>query len=92
MREGLCSEFFTHAEFQLESAFYAVSTYFIRERFMFGIFKADPIKKLQKDYERISKEAIEAQRRGDIALCAKLSQEADEIGKKMDSLKLDKAN
>ena len=57
---------------------------------MFGIFKADPIKKLQKDYERISQEAIEAQRRGDIALCAKLSQEAEVIGKKMDVLNLEK--
>ncbi len=54
---------------------------------MFGIFKGDPIKKLQKDYERLSMQAMEAQQNGNIELFGELSQKAEEIGKQIDQLK-----
>ncbi|MCR9204140.1 MAG: DUF6435 family protein [Halobacteriovoraceae bacterium] len=53
---------------------------------MFGIFKSDPIKKLQKEYEKVSAQAIEAQRNGNIELFGELSQKADELGKEIDKL------
>lgn len=56
---------------------------------MFGIFKSDPLKKLQAEYEKVSEKAIEAQRNGNIALFAELSKKAEELGKKMDELKKD---
>lgn len=54
---------------------------------MFGILKTDPLKKLQKEYEKISAQAVEAQRNGNIELFAELSQKAEEIGKEMDRIK-----
>jgi hypothetical protein len=57
---------------------------------MFGLFKKDEGKKLQKEYERIMQKAVDAQRNGNIALYAKLSTEADEIAKKLD--KIEQAN
>ena len=54
---------------------------------MFGIFKGDPIKKLQKDYERLSMQAMEAQQNGNNELFGELSQKAEEIGKQIDQLK-----
>lgn len=56
---------------------------------MFGIFKSDPIKKLQKEYEKVSAQAIEAQRNGNIELFGELSQKADELGKEIDKLQKD---
>lgn len=53
---------------------------------MFGFLKGDPVKKLQKEYEKISEEAMHAQRNGNIALYAELSQKAEEIGKEIDRL------
>ena len=46
---------------------------------MFGLFKADPIKKAQKRYQSKLTEAMNAQRSGDIQGFAKLSSEAEEI-------------
>jgi hypothetical protein len=54
---------------------------------MFGFLKGDPIKKLQKDYERLSMQAMEAQQNGNIELFGELSQKAEEIGKQIDQLK-----
>lgn len=53
---------------------------------MFGIFKKDPIKELQKEYEKIMEKAVHAQRNGDIATFSKLSQEAEEVYKKKEEL------
>ena len=53
---------------------------------MFGIFKANPAKKLQKEYELLMKKAVDAQRNGNIELYAKLSTQADKIAKKLDEL------
>lgn len=53
---------------------------------MFGIFKSNPAKKLQKEYEILMKKAVDAQRNGNIELYAKLSTQADTIAKKLDEL------
>ena len=46
---------------------------------MFNFFKKDPVKKLQKQYEQKSEQAMQAQRNGKMALFANLSAEAQEI-------------
>ena len=53
---------------------------------MFNKIFGSPLKKLEKEYARILEKAVHAQRNGDMALFAKLSTEAEEIGKKMDEL------
>lgn len=50
--------------------------------FLFGT----PEKKLQKKYEKIMKDAMEAQRSGNIALFAKLSSEAESLLHKIKKL------
>jgi hypothetical protein len=54
---------------------------------MFGLFKTDPIKKLEKQYREKMEEAIRAQRNGNIQAFSKLSFEADQIDKKITSLR-----
>ena len=51
---------------------------------MFGF--GNPKKKLEKEYERIMKRAVDAQRNGDMALFAKLSSDADKVLKKIDEI------
>jgi len=46
---------------------------------MFSMFKRDPIKKLDKLYERKLEEAMNAQRNGDIKSYAMLTAEAENI-------------
>lgn len=54
---------------------------------MFGFLKSDPTKKLQKEFEKISEEAMRYQQNGNIEKFAQLSQKADEIAKEIDRLK-----
>lgn len=54
---------------------------------MFGLFKKDPIKKLEEKYRSIMETALAAQRRGDIDSFSKLSYEADLLAKEIDQLK-----
>jgi hypothetical protein len=54
---------------------------------MFGLFKSDPIQKLEKEYQKIMEQAVQRQRNGDIDGYSTLSQQADEIAKKIDELK-----
>ena len=54
---------------------------------MFSLFKKDPIKKLQKEYESLMKEAMNAQRNGDIDGYSKLSAKAEECAQELDRLK-----
>ncbi len=54
---------------------------------MFGLFKKDPVKKLEKEYEAILEKARDTQRSGDIKGYAKLMGESEEILKKIDELK-----
>lgn len=55
---------------------------------MFNKIFGNPFKKLEKEYARLLEKAVHAQRNGDMELYAKLSTEAENIGKKMDELKL----
>jgi hypothetical protein len=57
---------------------------------MFGLFKKDAYKELEKQYSKKLEEAMNAQRNGKMDVYAKLSTEAEEIGKKMDKEKLSK--
>ena len=50
---------------------------------MFSLFKKDPIKKLNKTYEAKLEQAMHAQRNGDIKSYAMLTEEAEEINKKI---------
>ena len=54
---------------------------------MFSLFKKDPAKELQKTYEKLMKDAVEAQRNGDIATYSELSSKAEDCAKKIDQLK-----
>ncbi|MCF8059664.1 MAG: DUF6435 family protein [Bacteriovoracaceae bacterium] len=56
---------------------------------MFGFLKSDPKKKLQAEFERLSKKAMEAQQNGNIELFGELSQKAEEIGQQLDQLNKD---
>jgi len=57
---------------------------------MFGLFKKDNTSSLQKKYEDLMKKAVEAQRKGDIALYSELSSEAENIGKEIDKINASK--
>jgi len=50
---------------------------------MFGLFKKDPLKALQKEYKVKSQKAMEVQRSGDLRLYATLVEELEEIEKKI---------
>lgn len=58
---------------------------------MFGIFKNDPRKKLEKQYAAKLEAARDAQRSGNIKLFAQLSAEAEEIVKQIENLPNGKA-
>ncbi len=53
---------------------------------MFGLFKKDPLKKLNDEYTQLLNKAMQAQRSGDIRTYSELSQKAEEIGKKIEAL------
>ena len=52
---------------------------------MFGLFGENTTKKLNKRYHALLKEAMEAQRSGDIRLYSELSEKADLILKEIES-------
>lgn len=54
---------------------------------MFGLFKKDPAKKLEKEYDALLKKGMDLQRGGDIKGYAKVMAEAEEVMKKIESLK-----
>lgn len=54
---------------------------------MFSIFKSDPTKKLQKTYEKMLKEAMLAQRSGDIKTYSLITAEAQKVWDEIQSLK-----
>lgn len=59
---------------------------------MFGLFKSDPTKKLQKEFEDLSEKAMYAQRKGDIELYSELTFKADEIYKKIEKIREEQQN
>ena len=54
---------------------------------MFGLFKKDPVKVLQKEYEALLKKGMEVQRGGDIKGYAAIMTESEEVLKKITELK-----
>ncbi|WP_302141908.1 DUF6435 family protein [Halomonas alkalicola] len=54
---------------------------------MFGLFKSDPTKKLQKEYERKLEQAMHAARNGDMRANASLTEEAEAIRTEIEALK-----
>jgi hypothetical protein len=58
---------------------------------MFGLF-GSPKRKLEKEYAKITEDAMNAQRNGNIALYAELSQKAQEIYAKIQELEKQEKN
>lgn len=54
---------------------------------MFGFFKKDPVKKLEKKYAALMTKAMEVQRSGDLREYAKLIEESETIQNKILKLK-----
>lgn len=57
---------------------------------MFGLFKANPSKKLRKQYDILLEKGMQAQRKGDIRLYAELTNEAETLWKQIEVLEKDK--
>ncbi len=51
----------------------------LERKHMFGLFKKDPIKQLEKEYSRLLEEAMALQRGGDIKGYAAKSAEAEAV-------------
>lgn len=58
---------------------------------MFGFLKKDPVKALKNEYEKLNHQAMQAQRNGDIAGFATLTQKAEEVAKKIDQLEAEQS-
>ena len=56
-------------------------------RFMFGLFKKDPAKKLEKQHAALLEEAMNLQRGGDIKGYARKMAEAEEVERKIVELR-----
>lgn len=54
---------------------------------MFGLFKKDPVKKLEKEYSRLLEEAMALQRKGDIKGYAAKSAEAEAVMDRIEAIK-----
>ena len=54
---------------------------------MFGLFKKDPVKQLEKEYYALLEKARDVQRSGDIKQYATIMAESEEVLKKIDNLK-----
>jgi len=54
---------------------------------MFGLFKSDPTKKLQKTYEQKLEQAMLAARNGDMRANASLTEEAEALREEIEKLK-----
>ena len=57
---------------------------------MFGLFKKDPVKQLEKEHEALLKQAMETQRGGDIKGYAKLMARAEELENEIIALRAKK--
>jgi hypothetical protein len=52
---------------------------------VFGLFRKDPVKKLEKEYARKLELARDLQRKGDIVAYSKMSAEADVVLKQLEA-------
>lgn len=53
---------------------------------MFGLFRKDPKKKLQKRYDTLLEQARDTQRGGDVVAAARLYEEAEAVYKEIQAL------
>ena len=53
---------------------------------MFGLFKKDPKKQLEKEYNALLEQAMKAQRSGDIRGYSELSEKADKVFQQIKAL------
>jgi len=53
---------------------------------MFSFLKADPAKKLKKEYQNLLQQAMHSQRNGDIKTYSRLTSEAEAIYKQLQEL------
>jgi len=58
---------------------------------MFGMFRKDPLKALEKEYSQKLEAARDLQRKGDIVGYSQLTAEADEILKKIEALEAERS-
>ncbi|WP_035516358.1 DUF6435 family protein [Pseudohaliea rubra] len=54
---------------------------------MLGLFRKNPVKKLQQEHEALLTKAFQAQRNGDIRLYSTLTAEAEALRTKIETLK-----
>jgi len=54
---------------------------------MFGLFKKDPVKKMEKEYYTLLEKARDVQRSGDIKGYARIMAESEELWKKIEEFK-----
>lgn len=59
---------------------------------MFGIFKKDPLQVLNQEYARLTEQARDLQRNGDIKGFAAMTAKADEVFQQIASLKESKTS
>jgi len=59
---------------------------------MFSLFKKDPVKKLNKKYQRMMEKARDIQRTGDLKKYAAVIEEAEEVAKEIETLKAGQKN
>ena len=57
---------------------------------MFGLFKANPEKKLQAQYEKLLEQGMQFQRKGDIKSYSMITAEAEEVLAKIQELQKEK--
>lgn len=57
---------------------------------MLNFFKKDPIKQLEKEYEKMLEEAMQIQRSGDIKAYALKMDAAEQLLKKIEAMKAEK--
>ena len=54
---------------------------------MFGLFKKDPVKKLEKEYAAMMEKARDIQRSGDLKHYSRIIAESEELAKKIETLR-----
>lgn len=54
---------------------------------MFGLFKKNPVAKLEKQYQQLMEEAMQIQRSGDLKAYARKIEEAEKLAKEIQNLK-----
>lgn len=57
---------------------------------MFGFLKANPSKKLRKQYDILLEKGMQAQRKGDIRLYSELTNEAETLWKQIEAIENNK--